>query len=84
MARVEFLNGGTKLGEDTSEPYTSQWNVGGSGTLTLASGDAARRGRATGCVAPFRWPGPGARPARAPSPVFPCLLQKRSQDVSIT
>ena len=32
MARVEFLNGGTKLGEDTSEPYTSQWNVGGSGT----------------------------------------------------
>jgi Bacterial Ig domain len=32
VARVEFLNGGTKLGEDTSEPYTSQWNVGGSGT----------------------------------------------------
>jgi hypothetical protein len=37
VARVEFFNGGTKLGEDTSAPYTSQWNVGAAGSYTLTA-----------------------------------------------
>ncbi len=37
VARVEFFNGGTRLGEDTSAPYTSQWNVGAAGRYTLTA-----------------------------------------------
>jgi hypothetical protein len=37
VARVEFLNGGAKLGEDTSAPYTLRWNVGAAGTYTLTA-----------------------------------------------
>jgi len=37
VTRVEFFNGGTKLGEDTSAPYTSKWNVGAAGTYTLTA-----------------------------------------------
>jgi Galactose oxidase-like, Early set domain/Bacterial Ig domain len=37
VVRVEFFNGGTKLGEDTSAPYTVQWNVGASGTYALTA-----------------------------------------------
>ena len=37
MTRVEFFNGTTKLGEDTSAPYTLQWNVGAAGTYTLTA-----------------------------------------------
>ena len=37
VARVEFFNGGNKLGEDTSAPFTSQWNVGATGTYTLTA-----------------------------------------------
>ena len=37
MARVEFFNGATRLGEDTTAPYTSQWNVGAAGSYTLTA-----------------------------------------------
>jgi hypothetical protein len=37
VARVEFFNGGTKLGEDTSAPYTFRWNVGAAGSYTLSA-----------------------------------------------
>jgi Domain of unknown function (DUF1929)/Bacterial Ig domain len=37
VARVEFFNGATKLGEDTSAPYTGQWNTGAAGTYTLTA-----------------------------------------------
>ncbi len=37
VSRVEFFNGGTKLGEDTSAPYTNQWNVGAAGRYTLTA-----------------------------------------------
>ena len=37
IVRVEFFNGTTKLGEDTSAPYTLQWNVGAAGTYTLTA-----------------------------------------------
>ena len=37
VARVEFFNGTTKLGEDTSAPYTLQWNVGAAGTYVLTA-----------------------------------------------
>ena len=37
MVRVEFLNGATKLAEDTSAPYTAQWNTGSAGTYTLTA-----------------------------------------------
>jgi Domain of unknown function (DUF1929)/Bacterial Ig domain len=37
VARVEFFNGGTKLGEDTSAPYTGRWNVGAAGSYTLTA-----------------------------------------------
>jgi hypothetical protein len=35
VIRVEFFNGATKLSEDTTAPYTGQWNVGAAGTYTL-------------------------------------------------
>jgi len=37
VVRVEFFNGTTKLGEDTSVPYTLQWNVGAAGTYALTA-----------------------------------------------
>ena len=37
VTRVEFFNGTTKLGEDTTAPYTLQWNVGAAGTYTLTA-----------------------------------------------
>jgi hypothetical protein len=43
IAKVEFYNGGTKLGEDTQAPYTFQWNgvTQGSYTLTTKATDNA-------------------------------------------
>jgi hypothetical protein len=35
VTRVEFFNGTTKLGEDTTAPYTLQWNVGAANKYTL-------------------------------------------------
>ena len=35
VIRVEFFNGTTKLSEDTTAPYTAQWNTGAAGTYTL-------------------------------------------------
>ncbi len=37
VTRVEFFNGGTKLGEDTTAPYTTQWNTGAAGSYTLTA-----------------------------------------------
>jgi len=37
IARVEFFNGSTKLGEDTSAPYTYTWSGVGVGTYTLTA-----------------------------------------------
>ena len=35
VTRVEFFNGATRLGEDTTAPYTLQWNVGAANNYTL-------------------------------------------------
>ena len=37
VLKVEFFNGATKLGEDTSAPYTNQWNTGAAGTYTVTA-----------------------------------------------
>jgi hypothetical protein len=37
IAKVEFLNGATKLGEDTSAPYTFTWSGAGPGSYTLSA-----------------------------------------------
>lgn len=37
IAKVEFFNGTTKLGEDTSSPYTFAWSNVGEGTYSLTS-----------------------------------------------
>ena len=37
VVKVEFFNGATKLGEDTSAPYTTQWNSGAAGSYTLTA-----------------------------------------------
>jgi hypothetical protein len=37
VLRVEFFNGATKLGEDTSAPYTNQWNTGAADTYTVTA-----------------------------------------------
>ena len=37
VIRVEFFNGTTKLSEDTTAPYTGQWNIGAAGTYTLTA-----------------------------------------------
>lgn len=47
VVRVEFFNGPTKLGEDTSAPYTAQWNTGAAGTYTLTARATDNAGAAT-------------------------------------
>jgi hypothetical protein len=37
VAKVEFFNGTTKLGEDTTAPYTYSWNGVDAGTYTLTA-----------------------------------------------
>jgi chitinase len=37
VTRVEFFNSATKLSEDTTAPYTSQWNVGAAGQYTFTA-----------------------------------------------
>jgi Domain of unknown function (DUF1929)/Bacterial Ig domain len=37
VVRVQFFNGATLLGTDTTRPYTSQWNTGAAGTYTLTA-----------------------------------------------
>jgi hypothetical protein len=37
VARVEFFNGGTKLSEDISAPYTGRWNIASAGTYSLTA-----------------------------------------------
>ena len=37
IVRVEFFNGTTRLGEDTTAPYALQWNVGAAGTYALTA-----------------------------------------------
>jgi chitinase len=40
VAKVEFFRGTTRLGEDTSAPYTLQWTFGvGNHTLTARATD---------------------------------------------
>jgi Domain of unknown function (DUF1929)/Bacterial Ig domain len=37
VARVEFFNGGARLGQDTSAPYRFQWNISTVGTYPLTA-----------------------------------------------
>jgi hypothetical protein len=37
IVRVEFFNGTSRLGEDTTTPYTLQWKTGSAGTYTLTA-----------------------------------------------
>ena len=37
MTKVEFFNGTTKLGEDTTSPYTFAWSGAGSGSYPLTA-----------------------------------------------
>ena len=37
VTRVEFFNGATKVAEDTSAPYSVQWNTGAAGTYSLTA-----------------------------------------------
>jgi chitinase len=37
VTKVEFFNGSTKLGEDTTAPYTLTWSSVGVGTYTLTA-----------------------------------------------
>ncbi|MES2923539.1 MAG: Ig-like domain-containing protein [Verrucomicrobiota bacterium] len=47
IARVEFYNGGTKLGEDSSVPYSFTWNGAISGTYSLTATAVDNENRAT-------------------------------------
>jgi hypothetical protein len=53
VVRVEFFNGTTRLGEDTSAPYTAQWNTGAAGpyTLTARATDNAGAAKTSNSVA---------------------------------
>ena len=35
VIRVEVFNGATRLGADTTAPYTLQWNTGAAGNYTI-------------------------------------------------
>jgi Bacterial Ig domain/Domain of unknown function (DUF1929) len=47
VIRVEFFNGTTKVGEDTTAPYTGQWNTGAAGTYTLTARATDNAGEST-------------------------------------
>jgi chitinase len=47
VTRVEFFNGTTKLGEDTTAPFTIAWNVGAAGTYTITARATDNAGAAT-------------------------------------
>jgi hypothetical protein len=51
VARVEFFNGTASLGQDTTAPYTTQWNTGAAGTYTITA-RATDNGGATATSAP--------------------------------
>jgi hypothetical protein len=50
VARVEFFSGATKVGEDTSDPYTGQWNTGAAGPYTLTARATDNSGATTTSV----------------------------------
>jgi hypothetical protein len=47
VAKVEFFNGSTKLGEDTTAPYSFTWSGVGAGTYTLTARATDDRGGVT-------------------------------------
>jgi Domain of unknown function (DUF1929)/Bacterial Ig domain len=47
VAKVEFFNGPTKLGEDATAPYNLQWNVGSTGSYNLTARATDDSGAAT-------------------------------------
>jgi hypothetical protein len=47
VTKVEFFRSGTKLGQDTSAPYTIQWQVGSAGTKTLTARATDNSGAST-------------------------------------
>jgi hypothetical protein len=47
VTRVEFFNGATRLGEDTTTPYTFRWNIGAAGSYTLTARATDNAGAAT-------------------------------------
>jgi Bacterial Ig domain len=51
VARVEFFNGTTRLGGDTTAPYSIQWNVGAAGAYTITARATDNAG-ATGTSGP--------------------------------
>ena len=44
VTKVEFFNGATKLGEDTTAPFTYSWSGVGAGTYTLTAKATDDRG----------------------------------------
>ncbi len=62
VARVEFFSGATKLGEDTTPPYTSRWEVGAVGSYMItarATDNAGATATSTPVIITVRNPGPG-------------------------
>lgn len=47
VTKVEFFRGTTKLGEDTTSPYTYTWSGAGSGTYTLTAKATDNAGAST-------------------------------------
>lgn len=47
IAKVEFFNGATKLGEDTSSPYTYTWSAVAAGSYSLTAVATDNQGAAT-------------------------------------
>ncbi len=47
ISKVEFFNGGTKLGEDSTSPYSYNWNNVTSGSYTLTAKATDNEGAAT-------------------------------------
>ena len=71
VAKVEFFNGATKLGEDTTAPYSFTWSGVAAGTYTVTAratddlgfSDDQRRGRRSPSAPPTR-----RRPSNITSP----------------
>lgn len=69
IAKVEFYNGSTKLGEDTSSPYTYQWSNVVAGTYSVTARATDNKGATTTSTArSFTVNQPVVNPPTTPNP----------------
>ena len=88
VARVEFYQGATMLGQDTTEPYSYTWNNVGAGTYTLTAQATDSQGATTTSAAVTITVTPGSSPTppsiSGPSSPLPSGTEGSSYSATFT